>query len=851
MKKIISFVLTLALLVSVLAILPLAAENGGENGYYVYLDQGITLVHSHGETEEPLSVAAKEIGDVKEFSCGCKNSVNSYVDGLLDVDKSTHTKALVYALLNYGAAAQNYFGYKTDALVGTPVENTAALKAVTPAEPVINDDAGIYMGASLLLEGTIRLRFYFMRTDISVKVDGKAEEVKTGKNYSYVDVPVMPYDMEKAVTVTVDGTDTSVSYAPINYLKNKMYDADLSEMVASIYAYGIAAEEYRESASVEPDGADRVLLVSIDGLRPDALGATEYFEMLKAMGAYTLSAQTINPSKTLPAHMSMFHSTTPTVHGITTNDYYSSSTRGNGITETLSEAGLTSAMFFDWKQLENLSQASGVKKKYVTPDQYYEASVKTLCDLAIDHIQNTPTDFTFLYFGHTDSVGERFGFTSSTYMAAVKHVFENLFNVLEALPDDYTVIITADHGGGGYDGNNKHGTTAPVDMLIPMIIIGDGFDAGASLGDDISILDVAPTVLDLLGVEAETYWVGHSLADRSESTTKDAALDLFLSEEAWDNYDYGTIADTTEGEDSITMQLSGSGITGLQLKKSAISEMISLGYRYLSFTVNYEKVSGGNTPTYADVYTYNYNKDYNFHVSDSYNESPKDPGECYYANGREIIIDLWVLYPRLTTEHGLIFVLSAGLYWQPTKGGYITFSDVDVTREIDTEEPTAEEKALDVFFNIGTWGQYSDHGKVSSINNNGSSLTVGVTKNSTNFAGMQLNKTAVGKMIGLGYRYLSFTMNYAAGSGKNPNYACVYYWKNSTVGQVKLDFLGYPNNDDHYYANGKTITIDLWGLYNILNDGDGLTFILTTKASWSDSTATKDGYFIFSNIEFS
>ena len=428
---------------------------------------------------------------------------------------------------------------------------------------------------------------------------------------------------------------------------------------------------------------DRVLLVSVDGLRPDALGATEYFEMLKAMGAYTLTAQTINPSMTLPSHMSMFHSVPAETHGVTSNTYSPSGSLGNGITETLAEAGLTSAMFYDWKQLENLSQASGVEKNYVTPDQYYEASVKTLCDLAIDHIQNSPTDFTFLYFGHTDSVGENFGFTSSTYLAAVEHVFENLFTVLEALPDEYTVIITADHGGGGYNGDKAHGSTSPVDMFIPMIIIGDGFEAGASLGGDISILDVAPTVVDILGVEAETYWVGHSLADGSEPTTKDAALDLFLSEEAWDNYNYGTIAGTTKGEGSITMQLSGSGMTGLQLKKSAISEMISLGYRYLSFTVNYEKVSGGNTPTYADVYTYKYNAKYNFHVSDNYNESPADPGECYYANGSEIIIDLWVLYPRLTTEHGLIFILSAGLYWKATKGGYITFSNVSISRDLD------------------------------------------------------------------------------------------------------------------------------------------------------------------------
>jgi hypothetical protein len=48
----------------------------------------------------------------------------------------------------------------------------------------------------------------------------------------------------------------------------------------------------------------RVLVVSVDGLRPDAIGAREtptLFCMMQT-GSYSLTATTILPSKTLPSH---------------------------------------------------------------------------------------------------------------------------------------------------------------------------------------------------------------------------------------------------------------------------------------------------------------------------------------------------------------------------------------------------------------------------------------------------------------------------------------------------------------------------------------------------------------------
>ena len=1035
MKKIISLVLTLVMLVSALAVLPVAAEDNdvAVENFARYLDSGINLVFLMEDgTEKIVPVAAKEMGD--EITVGSEGYCVSWAaQSYIDPEYSEATQKLAEALLNYGAAAQLYFNYNTDGLVGDPVTDTSALKGADVTPATVTDAAGIFIGATLILEGTMKLRFYFEGTDVTATVDGEAATATAADGYSYVEVDVMPYNMTKAVTVRVGAT--TVTYAPINYLRNKVDDPALSTMVASIYAYGVAAEAYvaeenackhegielnvvqvptihnaglktgecdlcgktvtktlnkteadvkkynpissssdsnlrasfsnqinivdnilaggkhfypaaendykgrdlyvefsflynetleknsngyidifrieeengqsahpsklgnyqghtlyflnlRDNVSgqwcpyegrfetgdidsaaggivsgpsmpnhasvsgeseddyvtigdygwhrmgirvhqeakiennkvvytvktsfyidgelvseyysnliaksynsllftatisngklvysdiadnrnmlfykiratyststyylatadeyatagdgfvvdVEPiknptyekftaDGdvelngtrhfklkneievdapeketnGNKVLLISVDGLRPDALANTDYLDILKGMGAYTTLAQTIYPSKTMPAHMSMFHSVTPNMHGMNTNNVYApSGDLGNGITEVLASQGYTMAMFFDWENMQYLTKVeNNVERNYIqwykgSGERYHERSTIELTNAILDHIENDPTDFTYLYFGMTDQMGHDHNWLSSEYYIAINHIFSNILKILEAVSDEYTVIITTDHGGGGNLGANEHGSSAAVDMTTPVFIIGDGFEAGASLGNEVSILDITPTIADILGVDAEDCWVGRSLAGNSESDAKKAATGLFLSKDAWSNYIYGRISSTTSTENSITLALSGhtgdsnKGLTAFHLNRYAISEMMSLGFRYLSFTVTLEADGSSKTPTYVDLYTYDDAKEEAFFISSCDQKHPNNY-EFYYLSGSEIVVDLWGLYSCLTdsTGYGLIFLLSDGLYKKPTNGGRITFSNIELSRELD------------------------------------------------------------------------------------------------------------------------------------------------------------------------
>ena len=84
---------------------------------------------------------------------------------------------------------------------------------------------------------------------------------------------------------------------------------------------------------------DKVILISIDGMRPDGMlkCGNPFVEKLKRISSYTFNARTVNPSVTLPCHMSLFHSVTPERHGIITNTFVPQVRPINGIFEKVKE----------------------------------------------------------------------------------------------------------------------------------------------------------------------------------------------------------------------------------------------------------------------------------------------------------------------------------------------------------------------------------------------------------------------------------------------------------------------------------------------------------------------------------
>ena len=254
---------------------------------------------------------------------------------------------------------------------------------------------------------------------------------------------------------------------------------------------------------------EKVILISVDGMRPDGLLScgNPYVRTMMDRAFYTLDGQTVMPSVTLPCHMSLFHSVTPQRHGITTNLYLPMARPINGLFEQLSMARKVSAMFYGWEPLRDVARPGSLKYAQFI-DTYTEESVDTLLtDRALERIESSRPDFVFLYMVDTDDKGGHDnGWMTEAYLDRLSRAVDNVRRVVERWGEEYTVIVTADHGGH----DRTHGTDLPEDMTIPMFYMGREFQAGKRFSGG-SILDIAPTIADLMGIYPAAEWEGTSV----------------------------------------------------------------------------------------------------------------------------------------------------------------------------------------------------------------------------------------------------------------------------------------------------------------------------------------------------
>ena len=253
-----------------------------------------------------------------------------------------------------------------------------------------------------------------------------------------------------------------------------------------------------------------VVLILVDGMRPDSFQDLEKAREIAKRGASTMTATTVMPSITLPCHMSLFHSVDPSRHGTTTNVYAPQVRPINGLFDVLSAAKKQCAMYYTWQELRDLMRPGSLAVSSFRRGKTvgYEKASRLVAQEVIRDM-NDPgcqLSFAFAYLGHPDEAGHDYGWMSPEYLSAVKTAWDDIDNILNGLPEDCTVIITADHGGH----DRTHGHDIPEDMIIPMIAIGPDFTPGSSL-DGANIKDIAPTVAKLLGVEPDEDWEGKSL----------------------------------------------------------------------------------------------------------------------------------------------------------------------------------------------------------------------------------------------------------------------------------------------------------------------------------------------------
>ena len=254
---------------------------------------------------------------------------------------------------------------------------------------------------------------------------------------------------------------------------------------------------------------NKVNLILIDGMRPDAFMqcGNPYVQKLLSSSAYSLNARTVYPPVTLPCHMSLFYSVGPDRHGVTDNIYSPMARPLNGIIEQL-QGRRTTAMCYNWEQLRDLCRPGTLDFSLCINLGTYgaECSTREVCEAVEKLLKSKAPDFCFTYFGWPDEQGHQTGWMSAEYLHAVNESIRLVESLIEKTKDEYITILLADHGGHG----RTHGKLIDEDMLIPVVIHGAGIQPG-ELGQPVSILDIAPTILRILGCEPAAEWEGKSL----------------------------------------------------------------------------------------------------------------------------------------------------------------------------------------------------------------------------------------------------------------------------------------------------------------------------------------------------
>jgi len=255
-----------------------------------------------------------------------------------------------------------------------------------------------------------------------------------------------------------------------------------------------------------PVGGAKVVIISVDGLRPDAIFAAPapHMQGQACRGGYIWQARTVLPSLTLPSHASMLSGVTPEVHGIFHDDDLPG--RGGIMVPTVlsvaHQAGRRVVVVVGKEKMAQLAPA-GTRDVY----RWIGGTDGEVVDAALTEAV-AGFDLLFVHLPEVDYVGHLQGWMSRAYLAQVRATDQAVGRLLAGLPPEATIILTADHGGAGYG----HGSASVSDMSIPWIITGPGVTAGHALLPPVQTLDTAATAAFVLGVQLPANVTGRPVA---------------------------------------------------------------------------------------------------------------------------------------------------------------------------------------------------------------------------------------------------------------------------------------------------------------------------------------------------
>jgi hypothetical protein len=204
---------------------------------------------------------------------------------------------------------------------------------------------------------------------------------------------------------------------------------------------------------------------------------------------------------------------TPEGHGLTWNDNLPG--RGTIAVPTIlsvaHDAGLRTVMVVGKEKMSQLNAPDSTDSySYVTTGD------QGVADEAAAQIQQG-FDLMFVHLPNIDFFGHSTGWMSETYLFEISNTDSAVGRLLDALPENTTVILTADHGGHG----TGHGSNIPEDMIIPWIIAGPNVAVDHLITSPVAAPDTAATAAYVLGLSLPADAVGQPVYEAFGQTAPD------------------------------------------------------------------------------------------------------------------------------------------------------------------------------------------------------------------------------------------------------------------------------------------------------------------------------------------
>jgi arylsulfatase A-like enzyme/Flp pilus assembly protein TadD len=280
-----------------------------------------------------------------------------------------------------------------------------------------------------------------------------------------------------------------------------------------------------------PPPARRVVLVSIDTLRADHVGAwgaagaeTPTLDALAARGARFAEAVSPTPI-TLPSHASLLTAREPYAHGVHHNGVYRLGDEHPTLPERMREAGFATAGFVSAHVLD---RAYGLARGFDSYDDQLAARApgrglisvaERSADRTVAAVESWLAEapdrfFVFVHFydPHSEYAPPPpfdARFRARPYDGEIAFVDAQLGRLLAAIdarfPDGATLVaVTSDHGESlGEHGEPTHSYGIyDATQHVPLLLAGPGVPAGRVVDAQVRLVDVAPTLLALAGAPA-------------------------------------------------------------------------------------------------------------------------------------------------------------------------------------------------------------------------------------------------------------------------------------------------------------------------------------------------------------